>query len=813
MTGGPMLERSWPILGILGLVLSLMAPVLMAGDGRVISMDGEDLAFQLYAWRHFGFEEMRHGNFPLWNPFICSGSPYHAGFQGGLLYPLHLLFLFLPITIGINALTALQIFLVGAFMYWWARGEGLRPLVAGYTGVTVMLGAPHLFHLVPGHLPNMAAMVWAPLIFLCVDKASRSGGIRWVLLGVLAATIQVLAGHPQYVFYTWIALLLLVALRLVLERSGEGAPRLIQALVATGAIAMGGLWLSSAQWIPGLEASRWGVRAHVSGYEFASMFSLPPENILTFLSPFFMGDSMGSPYWGRCFLWEMCAYFGGASVSLALIGLIWPPEGKEGRAMALGGAAAICLVLALGGHTPLFPLLYDHVSPFRMFRGSSKFLFPVLLFSGLLAGYGLQRLFILLRLRRPWEGDSRRRWRRCLVGVSGFLIICVMMIAAGKWGGAVGWLADLVRQSGDSYLPPGFYTPENLFDVALVQDAYLAAWGKAAVIFACVLLLLLAIPKRGVSLWILMAFGVVELFLFARSLMVSFDPKAIPLSDGILGFLEQDKGRYRVLFLEGSPNVGMLHGIEGISGFDADIYAPYAELLWKSQGVRPPRNAIMINIQRYSPLFRLLGLRHVVGRAESIRSSVPAAFTEGELAVIELPAPMPKGYLVEEIRVVPHEEEILESLSRVEVDPARMALMTKPPPAHPVPKGAFPLPDDARRPDWTSEIGAVWFVRQDTDTIHYVVRSEKEAVLMTTEVAYPGWRAWIDGQEAPLLRANFIQRAVQVPAGTHLVTMRFDPKGWRLGIILSLTGGGAFIVVGVIHLWRQGRTGSSVRCP
>ncbi len=805
MKGGPMLQRSWPLLCILGLALALMARVLMAGEGRVISMAGEDLAFQLYAWRHFGFEEMRQGNFPLWNPFICSGAPYHAGFQGGLLYPLHLVFLFLPVTMGINAVTALQISLLGAFMYWWAREGGLGASVAGYSGVAVMLGAPHLFHLVPGHLPNMAAMVWAPLIFLCVDKAAGSGGFGWILLGALAAAIQLLAGHPQYVFCTWVALLIFLALRLLLERRGEGAPRLTKALVATGAIAVGALWLSSAQWIPGVEASRWGVRAQASGYEFASMFSLPPENILTFLSPFFMGDSIVSPYWGRCFLWEMCAYFGSVSVSLALIGLIWPPEGKEGRALALGGAAAICLILALGGHTPLFPLLYDHFFLFRMFRGSSKFLFPVLLFSGLLAGYGLQRLFLLRPIGRPWDGRSRRCWRRCLASVTGCLLICLAMVAAAEWGGAVGWLADLSHRSGESYLPSGFYTPENLFSVAKVQDAYFAAWGKAAVSFASVLVLLVAIPRVRASVWILVALGVAELFLFARSLMVDFDPKTIPLREGILRFLEQDKGRYRVLFLEGSPNVGMLHGIEGVSGFDADIYAPYARLLWRSQGAQPSRNAIMITIQRYSPLFRLLGLRHVVGRAEAIRSPLPAAFTEGDLAVVEVPGPLPKGYLVEEIRVLPHEEEVLDSLNRGEVDPARVALVTEPPPGHQLSTRAFALPEDIRNPDWSSEMGAVWFVRQDTDTIHYVVRCEKEALLLTTEVAYPGWRAWIDGQEAPLLRANYIQRAVQVPAGTHLVTMRFEPEGWRIGMILSLTGAGAFVVMAAIHLRTQNR--------
>ena len=47
----------------------------------------------------------------------------------------------------------------------------------------------------------------------------------------------------------------------------------------------------------------------------------------------------------------------------------------------------------------------------------------------------------------------------------------------------------------------------------------------------------------------------------------------------------------------------------------------------------------------------------------------------------------------------------------------------------------------------------------------------------------PGWQADIDGMPAPLLRANGLFRAVCVPAGRHVVTLRYSPlQLWREGL-------------------------------
>jgi hypothetical protein len=49
-----------------------------------------------------------------------------------------------------------------------------------------------------------------------------------------------------------------------------------------------------------------------------------------------------------------------------------------------------------------------------------------------------------------------------------------------------------------------------------------------------------------------------------------------------------------------------------------------------------------------------------------------------------------------------------------------------------------------------------------------------------------GWRAWVDGHETPVLRANSIMRAVPVSIGQHVVELRYEPWWIQLGLLISL---------------------------
>jgi uncharacterized membrane protein YfhO len=60
-------------------------------------------------------------------------------------------------------------------------------------------------------------------------------------------------------------------------------------------------------------------------------------------------------------------------------------------------------------------------------------------------------------------------------------------------------------------------------------------------------------------------------------------------------------------------------------------------------------------------------------------------------------------------------------------------------------------------------------------------------LLFFSETYYPeGWKAFIDGKETPIYRADYLFRAVLVPPGMHKLEMKFEPTGFYLGKNLSL---------------------------
>jgi MYXO-CTERM domain-containing protein len=60
--------------------------------------------------------------------------------------------------------------------------------------------------------------------------------------------------------------------------------------------------------------------------------------------------------------------------------------------------------------------------------------------------------------------------------------------------------------------------------------------------------------------------------------------------------------------------------------------------------------------------------------------------------------------------------------------------------------------------------------------------------LVLSEGYYPGWRASIDGREAPVVRVNVMMRGVALPAGEHEIEFRFRSRSIEAGAALSLAG-------------------------
>ena len=94
-------------------------------------------------------------------------------------------------------------------------------------------------------------------------------------------------------------------------------------------------------------------------------------------------------------------------------------------------------------------------------------------------------------------------------------------------------------------------------------------------------------------------------------------------------------------------------------------------------------------------------------------------------------------------------------------------------------------------------------VGRGNNTITLDVTAAADGVLVLSEVAYPGWRVFVDGERVSMVRADYTLRAVCVPAGTHRITFSFWPASLVVGAIVTVL---AWLLV-VWAAWQRRRSG------
>ena len=68
------------------------------------------------------------------------------------------------------------------------------------------------------------------------------------------------------------------------------------------------------------------------------------------------------------------------------------------------------------------------------------------------------------------------------------------------------------------------------------------------------------------------------------------------------------------------------------------------------------------------------------------------------------------------------------------------------------------------------------------DELSFTSTNSKEGIAVFSDIYYPkGWKAYVDDRETPIMRANYVLRAIKVPAGNHKIEFRFKPDSFYTG--------------------------------
>jgi len=722
------------------LTMVMFGDVLFSSGDRILSAKGLDLYSCEMSLLDFQIQELKKGHLALWNPHIFSGAP-------NLYTPLylpHLLNLVLTLPKAINLEIALHVFLMGFFTYLWTSYRRLHPLACLLSGVTAMFSGPYFMHLYAGHLGNLGAMTWVPLILLSIEGIIALPTAEWVLLGVLAVTMQILTGQFQYVYYTAIVAAIYCLFR-IYEGDRKQILRVIGGLLA---LPLGSLALSAFFLLPGLSAAGETMRSGGVSIAFASVFSFPPENFMTLIAPFFFGDMAGFPYWGRCYLWEMSLFIGVTGVFLAVCGVFFGE--KERRQFSLV-MFMILLILALGVHTPLFYLFYEWLPGFKMFRGTSKFAFFAVMFLIMLEGIGLD---CLLRMRSLPQKTSLILLLTAL-GIGCVSAWLYMMPSGVAWqSGLWARFLSFVAATRESYLPMTFYNNlQFIEDAGRFSAAALSVTSGSFLILAFLVALLRKNPR---SVYLLVALAFFEVFVFARlnRPTFSYSETLIPVFEQ---FFKAHPGDYRVLS-HINPNMAMSTGARDIWGYNPVVLARYGQFMAFTQNADPDKATTSLPINNYHRLFSMLRLKYAF---------IPA---EKGIMIKEFNDIMPRVQLVDDYKIAGTRDSIFREMGNKDFDPRKTVILEK-------------KPDIKLATSINSGICEV--IKESVNDFTIRANLSVPSILLITENYSPGWKVTPlktgIQRTYEIMPANYTLMAIPLSAGEHVFKLEYMPRAFAVG--------------------------------
>lgn len=779
------LKEDWAAIAFL-FVLAILyfLPVLIKGNSRVLSSIGTDIWSQYFYWRHFGYTSIANGELPLWNPYIFSGTPYIAGLQSAIFYPLNLLYLLFATPIGINLSIAAHCLLASVFTYLFARYLDLGQMGSLLSALTFTYGAPYFFHIYPGHLSNLSTMVWLPLMLMGIEAFLKNRQMKYAVLSGAPLSMQVFAGHAQYLFYSNIA----VALYFFISVAARERPReeLSYSVIGFFVFLITGAALSAIQILPTLEFTRHSVRELLT-YEWVSAFSLPPEQLITLLVPDFFGNLLEVPYWGKNYLWEMSVYLGVIPLTIAALAIIFD---RSRHVLIFSFLAAASLILALGDHTPLLRFLYHFVPGFNMFRGLSKFIFVFAFAVSMLAGCGMKKLMTLAEEKSP----GLRYVAYALLGISlgvAFLGMLGQFYGHAFWGS----LLESFSETENRYSPPPPMT-EMFFNRSI--RAALDSVIKTSVLLLSLgglLFVLGATAKRflPVCMVFILALTATDLWHFGSRYLATYDPKVSYMDKELKAFLKSDEQPFRVA----TPilpllNAGLLEGIENVGGYDAIVLKNYSEFINFAQGLPIDEPNTVMEIRRASPMLRLLNVKYyILQPAMRIGlATFDLVFQNGRYKVYRDNGAFPRSFIVHDAWIIKEREAVFRAMASPGFNPTSSAIIDE---------AIDSLPNN---PHFQSPLPRV--VERSPRKVFIEADLKEPGLLVLSDVYYPGWKAFVDGKESRIYRANYVMRGVPLSRGRHTVEFRYAPLSFKIGAIISLAAIAS--VVGFL-LWAWAREG------
>lgn len=694
-----------------------------------------DALSQMEPWREAARRD------PLFNPSASAGAALAANAQSAVLFPPELVARLLPPVRATVYVQAARLLIAA-----WGLFLLLRFLAVGETaalaGAAVFTGSGflQLWRLHPH--ASVAALtpwiVWATLRL--VDRPGLRPALALAVLGALG----VFAGHPETLAHSLLLALLAAAARLVTS----AAPRRRLAAVAgwgAGAALLAAL-LAAPLLLPFVDnlrvSAEWKHRS-----EQPPGGSLPVAEALERLAPTVDLRYFGDPLTGTWHGPENLAEIGGAATSLVALALIPAALASRRRRTALAWLLAGAFGLAAAAH---LPGISEGLQALPLLGASllKRLALWWALAVAVLAGLALDALL---------ERAPRAPRRALVLGAAAVALAAGLLVVASS--------------------TPRSRLELGLLALPLLLAPLLAWWprigGSRGLAAALWMLCLLAPPAAFFGRWV------------PLSAADSFYPTT-PAVD----FVRERAAGYRVAGLDSAlvPHSAVFYGLEDVRGYDPMVFAPYADFV---TAFSLPRRAGWARIETWShPALDFLGVRFLFDHPSMYIFHHPGTrqVWEGEDALVyENPRAFERLFAPAEVEVRDRGADLATDLeaARAITDFAALAVARGP-----------GLPPPGRYPNGKATVEDV---AVDGGHVSARVEATEPVLIASSQPAVPGWRAFVDGEEAELIRVNGAFLGFLVAQGEHRVELVYAPASWRWGWTLFALGTVLAVIAGRVE--------------
>ena len=715
-----------------------------------------------YPMLEYGFATLRAGRLPLWNPYQMAGQPFLATFYPGVLYPLNLLYLFVPVHVAMVVLTAAHVVLAGLAAALYAR-VALRVSIpaAIVAGVVFMTNTWTVWAFVAQN--QLYSLPWVPLGFLAVDRAVATGRIAWAAAIGGALAMPILGGNLQTLSYEAYAIVpYVLACAWDWKRVSLGGVARAGRVVAVGVVL--GAMLSAPQLLPTLELSNLSSRSvqGLTAAQIEPLGSLPLPTLRQFL------DARREPL---TFLYA-------GVVPLLFVPFAVLSPSRHARATALLLVAVLTGLVAHGFSNPVGSA-YLHLPMGNWFRVPARAWGTTMFAVGALAALGLDVLLyapyargralllgsLVVVLASVLIAAAPRPAALCCAG-AGLVLVAARgaMLNGQATRGVAAALVALVAVDFAISVPTNrtivpFAAGEHHVLEILRQAIELAGAGRpgARTVHEALIFNAATTPKLG-TLFRIPTFDDDEPFTPPRYRDWGLRMTGITVEPGnfYLGGWNLQASTFDSRFLDYA-------GVGGIVLLRYDARRPPPAVA----GLAPPTKLVL-------PSPRALGANERL---------IPLA---GNAYVFTNPYAWPRAFVAGEVHTAANGSEVLDALAALPRGAAPLAL---------VEKGDISLdvPTD------NGAQGEAVVLVSEPERVVVRASTDRPTMFVLLDTDLPGWTADVDGVGTPIVRTNYLFRGIVLPAGSHTVTFQYAPRSVRFGLLAAAVG-----LVGGIGLIARG---------